>query len=318
MASPEGPDEDPVGSVRPAKRIVSVDELLASPKRPSAAKIAANRKNALKSTGPRSGAGKARSSQNALKHSHFAQKLVAITVGPYAEDADEVAAFIQEAIDVLAPRDYLEMQVAQQIAVNFLRQQRLMKWEGGQLDAVVPIDDYERGVAANENTARALQAVLDFAQLIATGESRDAADFAPAELWREMGAFVYARLKAQQWMRDTGGSWRLGADEQTAGQWAAQFAALVNENFDKLEQFESWLAKVAASVHREITQANSATLGQIAQNSIAVVERNVVTQARITNELARQLAFYEVLKSRPLAEGGRSGETNPNSTLPPE
>jgi len=54
---------------------------------PSEAKMATNRANSLKSTGPRTMAGKARSRLNALKHGILASEAV-IRAGEGAEEAE--------------------------------------------------------------------------------------------------------------------------------------------------------------------------------------------------------------------------------------
>src|SRR5438132_1388356 len=63
----------------------------------------ANRRNARKSTGPRSAAGKARSRFNALKHGMTARS----TLLP-DEDASELAARQQKLLDDLQPRSHFE------------------------------------------------------------------------------------------------------------------------------------------------------------------------------------------------------------------
>ncbi len=53
----------------------------------SAAQLQANRRNAQQSTGPRTGAGKSRSSQNAVKHGFTGRLLVGLQYGPFADYA---------------------------------------------------------------------------------------------------------------------------------------------------------------------------------------------------------------------------------------
>ncbi len=48
--------------------------------------------------GPRTAAGKSRSSRNAVKHGMYSRSRLAITEGPFAEDEDEVEAFLDEII----------------------------------------------------------------------------------------------------------------------------------------------------------------------------------------------------------------------------
>ena len=83
-------------------------------------RIEANRKNAQRSTGPRTQAGRARSSMNALRHGITGQ--VSITT---VEDRAAHDKFVQELIDRLRPDDPLELQLASLIAEDFWRLQRI-------------------------------------------------------------------------------------------------------------------------------------------------------------------------------------------------
>ena len=69
----------------------------------TAAQIAANRRNALKSTGPRTAAGKAVSCRNALRHGMTARSTVVLD-----EDAQEFLQLRTELRTSLAPRDARE------------------------------------------------------------------------------------------------------------------------------------------------------------------------------------------------------------------
>src|SRR5690242_13528689 len=83
-------------------------------------RIEANRRNAQLSTGPRTQAGRARSSINALRHGITGQ--VSITT---VEDRAAHDKFVQEIIDRLRPEDPLELQFASLIAEDFWRLQRI-------------------------------------------------------------------------------------------------------------------------------------------------------------------------------------------------
>jgi hypothetical protein len=73
--------------------------------------IAANRANSLKSTGPRTEAGKSRSSLNALKHGCTAQTMIFP-----GEDATHFNNFHQSYIADLAPKGALEFSLVQELA----------------------------------------------------------------------------------------------------------------------------------------------------------------------------------------------------------
>jgi hypothetical protein len=91
---------------------------------PTIAQIEANRLNALKSTGPRTPAGKARSARNALQHGLCSAE--AVIPG---EDPAEYDALAQAFLDELQPCGILELsQVRQMIAAEW-RMRRIQRLE---------------------------------------------------------------------------------------------------------------------------------------------------------------------------------------------
>jgi hypothetical protein len=95
-------------------------------------------KNAARSTGPRTDAGKAASSRNAFKHGGYGSKGLAIPRGLFVEDDAEVAQFLEGIVAALAPRDALEPEQAQRIAVCYLRLRRVSRFEAESLGADAP------------------------------------------------------------------------------------------------------------------------------------------------------------------------------------
>lgn len=95
----------------------------------SAARIAANGRNALRSTGPRTDAGKAASSANATQHGVWAKGLEPIRSGPFAEDATEVVSFVDEFVADLAPRGRAAEAQAREIAGLCWKRMRLDRFE---------------------------------------------------------------------------------------------------------------------------------------------------------------------------------------------
>ncbi len=83
-------------------------------KPPSQAQLVANRRNAVRSTGPRTIEGKSRSSRNALKHGLCASK--AIVPG---ESEEEFAAFRNQLWASLAPTNPLEDVLVERVILSF-------------------------------------------------------------------------------------------------------------------------------------------------------------------------------------------------------
>jgi hypothetical protein len=92
----------------------------------SEAKIESNRRNALKSTGPKTERGKERARLNALRHGLTAKQLVAED-----EDFGHFARFNAELRATLAPADAVEEQLVECIAVSTWRLRRVWRAEVG-------------------------------------------------------------------------------------------------------------------------------------------------------------------------------------------
>ena len=92
--------------------------------------LAANRLNAGKSTGPRTNAGKAKSSRNALKHGLLASEAV-IRAGDGAEDPEEFDALFEHLMDDLQPHGALEQMLVERIVTGFWRLRRAQRFEVG-------------------------------------------------------------------------------------------------------------------------------------------------------------------------------------------
>jgi len=90
----------------------------------SEAKIEANRRNALKSTGPKTERGRERARLNALRHGMTARQLVATD-----EDFGDFARFSAELRATLAPADAVEEQMVEGIVVSTWRLRRAWRAE---------------------------------------------------------------------------------------------------------------------------------------------------------------------------------------------
>lgn len=104
--------------------------------------IEANRKNAGRSTGPRTAAGKAVVSQNAVRHGLRAQRVVI-----EGESQAEFDDFRNRLIDQLAPADTMETLLADRIAAGFWRLRRT-----GQIEARI-FDEMRQALYAEQKQA---------------------------------------------------------------------------------------------------------------------------------------------------------------------
>lgn len=101
---------------------------MTGPKRVTEKQLAANRANALASTGPRTPEGKARSRWNALKHGALAQAVIPPALEPF-----ESRAAFEELLDILraelAPATAMEEVLVERIATSYWRLARLLRAE---------------------------------------------------------------------------------------------------------------------------------------------------------------------------------------------
>jgi len=92
-------------------------------------KAESNLKNALKSTGPKSAAGKATSAQNSLRHGVLSSRL--ILPNESREEFDELQAELQQEF---VPQGLLEMSLVERIAIALWRQRRLVRAESSEIE----------------------------------------------------------------------------------------------------------------------------------------------------------------------------------------
>ncbi len=91
-------------------------------------KLAANRENAKKSTGPRTERGKARSSQNAYKHGFFAKPLYP-TATQVTQDRSDYDDMLDGLLEHYQPVGYIESVLVEKIAAGYLRSARIVRHE---------------------------------------------------------------------------------------------------------------------------------------------------------------------------------------------
>jgi|SRR5215469_8762481 len=98
----------------------------------SPAQIAANRRNAAKSTGPRTADGKAVAARNSLRHGLTAEQIVL-----FDEAAENFAAFHAELRAAYAPADAVEEELVERIVICAWRLRRAARAEAGLIERAV-------------------------------------------------------------------------------------------------------------------------------------------------------------------------------------
>jgi hypothetical protein len=154
----------------------------------SAARIAANKANAQKSTGPRTPEGKARVSSNALKHGLRSDRnpldLAQDTALPF--EREEFNRTLAAFLDDLAPQGPIETRLVERLAQIDLRLNRAIRMETAHLEMQfgLMVKSMAGSINEDEQTQRAWITTLAFLKtpsattLLAQYESRLSRDFA--------------------------------------------------------------------------------------------------------------------------------------------
>jgi hypothetical protein len=108
-------------------------------------KIEANRKNALKSTGPRTIEGKEASSQNATKHGLCANRNVIRT-----ESQEQYDTFRDEIIADISPAGAMELMLAERIVSLLWRLKRAEHFQNSAMNALIERDLNDSGYGWND------------------------------------------------------------------------------------------------------------------------------------------------------------------------
>ncbi|MEO1922380.1 MAG: hypothetical protein ABGW84_10915 [Sphingomonadaceae bacterium] len=93
--------------------------------------IAANRRNAQRSTGPKTSKGKAVSSQNARRHGVLSDRVTALN-----ENSELFNSVLLGLIDDFAPRSEMELVLVERLAVLIWRERRLISSEKANIEQI--------------------------------------------------------------------------------------------------------------------------------------------------------------------------------------
>jgi hypothetical protein len=153
----EPPESSPASTPTPPRRV----EGKLVRRAPTKARREANRRNAKRSTGPRSERGKATASANAVKHGVFARPVPAqgflardgiLRSALADESADEFSAFLDRFNEALAPRDALDAMLVEKMALALWRYRRLRRFERSKVDWEI---SFKERCVANEGYSEA-------------------------------------------------------------------------------------------------------------------------------------------------------------------
>lgn len=253
----------------------------------SEAQLAANRRNAQRSTGPRTATGKGASSANALKHGGYEMRGVAISRGVFAEAQQDVDAFIEGVINDLKPRDLVESEVARGVAQALLQRRRAISFEGAELSRAGSHSGsttYERELAAQDSRYETAELMID----VFDGH----VDAAPhyERLTRFMTTYGPISLAT---LRHHLGSEDPGATDD----WFPAFKFMGNQ-LGGAERTRRWAVEQREDAARALGGLDAQFEARCAAGSLEVLEKTTVIQSRISKAIEQGLDQLKQLQKR--------------------
>jgi hypothetical protein len=276
--------------------------------------LKANRENAKRSSGPRSEAGRRRSSRNATTHGAWASTIFPVPSGLYAENSFDLELFVRGIIDGLAPRDAIEAEEAKQVALAYLRLDRLAHLESDLAAAdgtlsrgeILRLDDPDaylqqrlgkaetpkRGWIGNHDNVTAL---LRTAQEMVDVLREPNYDRLP--VWELLARLIRTRGGNDQ--TSVPDLWDEHHTPDTPDEWKRTFYSLLRRHWATDEEAVTWALQF---IEQEVPR-----LGQLAGRALASVAsrtlensfgRATQLRARVNRELVVHLGLYGQLQDR--------------------
>ena len=262
----------------------------------SAAAIEANRRNAQRSTGPTTVAGKARSSQNPCKKGTFSMTLTPIPAGRYAEDPEEFVAQVSASIAAHAPRDMVEAQIVEQIVSIFVRLKRNDIIEADLLASSGSVSSSQRAMMA---TFYKVDPRGDMASVMLGHLSGDK----PAEHSYQFEAMCkFIRNTKAGGKVNVGELWTGEREPVDAAEWEQTLDALVAHFWGSREEAATWAADLWAGALVAETDLENALREGAASQALKNSESAARLSTRLTRQLRTLLEILEQLRQRPLPE----------------
>jgi hypothetical protein len=273
----------------------------------STAQVEANRRNAKKSTGPRSAEGKRRSAMNAMIHGAYG-RAQAIPRGLLCESEFEVKEYVDAIVDALAPRDAIELVIARRIATADLRLARLERYEGVAMAKIGRLIPELGEVGPDEvETARVYAAAATRASQCLRYNGPYSFD---VEMWRDIADLVWN-------MHNTPEKERLVPDipddhEDAAAIWE-QFVIV-----DVIRRFWPTVGPACAALDAQsgmwlgfLVEYEGKAEERAVSNALAKggpIDSASVLRARVQREGYRDRAIYAELQERVLADEDEDDE----------
>lgn len=139
-------------------------------------KVEANRRNALKSTGPKTDQGKRAVRYNAVKHGFFAKQIL---LSNLEDDPEEFEALLKQLREDLHPVGQLEELLVERIALCFWKSRRALRCEIAEAkqsasDAVEEMKENGKDTEFDENSIEGMREAREKAEKELSGEEKEA------------------------------------------------------------------------------------------------------------------------------------------------
>ena len=96
--------------------------------------------------------------------------------------------------------------------------------------------------------------------------------------------------------------WTSKVEPATRREWRAAFLVMVQYCFPGQEDLRYWILGRRADDENLARKLESRVVRQVARQSIGIISNSMALCSRITQEWFKQIALYEMLKTRELGE----------------
>jgi hypothetical protein len=287
---------------------------------------AANKANAQRSTGPKTAEGKARSSQNAIKHGQWAIALYPVLHGVLKEDLDEFDLAASDLVASLAPRDGLERQQARVVQAAFRRLQRLDSYEAASLHSAGHLPAELRSVVGDPVRLRYLgDTAVDLLTILESDLDQTDEEFIDLEsalgdpdqddeldeterpvTWKTLASFL--RFHGPTRKITVKGLWTDELTPDSPEEWRKAYRSLFHHHWqDDREAARRWVHTKWLELRLAEGEARDQELSRGANQALnGVLDQASKLRQRALAELDRALTTYAQLQARELAGGGET------------
>jgi hypothetical protein len=265
--------------------------------------LAANRRNAILSTGPKTEEGKRASSESSLVHGVYARHSRPIRRGPFAEDAAVVAFNIRETVEAMQPRDFLDQRLADRTAHQLLMHERLDALEAVVLEADSVLDAQQLAFVGDPQLAEYLDAVIEvladvvaddaYVGVAAKGEAWDEIrSLTPWVTWGDLAAYV--KESAFDGKVRVPGVWDAEHEPADDATWRGVLVSMLTKKFETPTDALKWVTQQVVDRRFRDHDADGRAEGIAAHRALhGGFERIVQLRASLDRGLAQLLDTYK-------------------------